>query len=386
MSSKPEVVIVGGGVIGCSIAYHLGKQGVPSQIIERDGVGSQASGKAWAVVSSPASIVLFYEGNEFPKGSMQPCLSFFEEGLRRFPEMVPELKAEGGVDVQYSELPAVRAVFEESEEKYLKEQISELMRDGFEVSWIDENEVRARFPDSAPGIRGGVLMPGQQVEPYRFVLAMFQAAEKLGASMTQREVAGFRHHGSRVTAVALPTGDVEADVVVLTMGPWNRDSLSWLGLELPQIAMRVQCLRVEVPMRLPRYRFYGSTGVIVPKVDGTVVLAGGRREPEHQLVFDDSPTEEAKNTIIESTINLVPRLTEAKLVEHRAAVVERQPGGGLPMLGRIPGWDNVYIAAWMGGFGVQWSPAVGRIMTDLILKGNTEQPVELLSPARLIIQ
>ncbi len=71
-------------------------------------------------------------------------------------------------------------------------------------------------------------------------------------------------------------------------------------------------------------------------------------------------------------------------MEHRSALLEWQPGGGLPMLGRVPGWDNVYVAAWMGGFGLQWSPSVGRIMTDLILRGRTEDSIEPLTPARLI--
>lgn len=58
MSSKPEVVIIGGGAVGCSIAYHLSKQGVPSLIIEKDAVASQASGKATAVISSPQGVVI----------------------------------------------------------------------------------------------------------------------------------------------------------------------------------------------------------------------------------------------------------------------------------------------------------------------------------------
>jgi len=384
MSSKAEVVIVGGGAVGCSIAYHLAKQGVASQIIERDAIASQASGKAWAVMSAPASIVLFWEGIYMPKGSMWPSFPLFEEGLRRFPELAPELKAEGGIDIQYGELPAIRVVFQEDEEKHLKQQVCELAEKGFQVSWIDEYEVRARLGDVTPGVRGAVFLPGHQVEPYRYVLGLFQAAEAKGASMKQGEAVGLRYQGSRVMAVTLATGEVEADVVVLAMGPWNKQSCSWLGKELPSRVTRAECLRVEVPQRLPPYRIYNAHGVIVPKVDGTVVLAAQRENHPDEVDFDDRPTEEAKNTIIEATVDLVPGLIEAKLVEHRSALLDRQPNGGLPMMGQVPGWDNVYLATWMGGFGIMWSPAVGRIMADLIVKGRTEDYIELLSPARLI--
>ena len=95
MSSKVEVVIVGGGVIGCSVAYHLSKLGVSSQIIERDAIASQASGKAWAVMSTPASIVLFWEDIYMPRGSMWPTFPLFEEGLRRFPQLAPACRQPG---------------------------------------------------------------------------------------------------------------------------------------------------------------------------------------------------------------------------------------------------------------------------------------------------
>lgn len=382
--SKAEVVIIGGGVVGSTIAYHLAKEGIRSQIIERDSLASQASGKATGVMSSPASILLFYEGDVFPRGSMWPCLSFFEEGLRRFPELAVELHEEGRVDIQYSDLPAIRVVFGESEEKNIKEQVQDLISKGLQVSWLDESDVKARFPDVIPTVRGGVCMPGHQVEPYRYVLALVQAAEAKGASMKQAEVIGFRYSGSRVTAAVLTTGEIEADTFVLAMGPWNRDGFSWLDRQFPREVRRVENLRVDVGSQLPFYRLYSDQGIIVPRVDGTVVLAGHKTRDYYKESFDATPTEDNRNRIIDNTVALLPRLEEAKLVEHRAALLERQPDGGLPMLGHVPGWDNVYVAAWMGGFGLQWSPSVGRIMTDLILRGMTEDSIEPLTPARLI--
>lgn len=385
MSSHKEVVIIGGGACGCSIAYHLAKQGISSQIIERDAIASQASGKAWAVISTPARLLLFFEDREVPKGSMRPSMGLFQEGFQRFPQLAVELKEEGGVDIGYGELPCIYAVFEESEEKYLKKRLSELADEGFENSWFESDDIKARIPGINPGVRGGVYYPGHVVEPYKYVLSLFQAAEARGASMRQGEVVGFRHQGSRVTAVTLATGEVEADAVVIAMGPWSGQGASWLGKEIPQRVIRAECLTVEVPQRLPPYRLLSNHTAIIPHVDGTVVLGGGGEgRLRHEVDFDDRPTEEAKSRIIEDTVGLVPRLKEARLVEHRDGLLAFQPDGGLPMLGRLPGWDNVYIATWFASWGIQWSPPVGRVMADLIVKGYTREPIEALSPARLI--
>jgi len=384
VSAKKDVVIVGGGVAGCSIAYHLAKQGVPSLIIERDAIGSQASGKAWGVISPSTNLVLYVEGERAPEGTMRPCLGLSDEGMRRFPQLARELKEEGGVDVEYGELPVIRVVFEESEEKHLKKRVRELKKEGFEVSWIEADEVRARFPDIAPGVRGATLWSGHQVETYRYTLALAQAAEAKGSVIKQGEVVGFRSKGTRVTAVTLARGEIETDVVVLAVGAWTARATAWLGKEIPMRVIREQCLVTEVPQRLPAFRIAGDRGVgvsIVPKVDGKVIL--GHWEDD-RVDFDDRPTERFKLDVMEAALTVIPGLEDARLIEHRAAVTAWHPTGAIPILGRLPGWDNVYLATWLAGFGIQWSPAVGRIMADLIIKGHSEDPIEPFSPANYV--
>lgn len=380
MPAKEEVVIVGGGVAGCSIAYHLSKQGVSSQIIERDAVASQASGKAWGFFPSPTLLVLYVEGVLVPEGGMRPCLRLTEEGFRRIPQLAQELKEEGGLDIGYGDLPVIRAVFDESEEKKIKQRAAELKSEGFEVSWLEADEVKARSPDIAPGVRGATFFPGRQVEPYRYTLALAQAAEKKGASIKQGEVVGFRSQGSRVTSVVLTAGEVETGVVVLAMGPWTGRAVSWLGKELPTRIHRDQCLVVELPQRLPPFRISSSRGEgvsILPKVDGKVIL--GRVEDD-EVDFDDRPTEEFRLSVMEAALATMPGLEEARLVEHRAGLEGWHPTGGIPLLGRLPGWNNVYLATWLATFGIQWSPAVGRIMADLIVKGHAEEFLEPFRP------
>jgi len=396
MSSQKEVVIIGAGAIGCSIAYHLAKQGVPSQIIEREAIAARASGKAWALWSYPPFLLGIETamGRRFsltPEGSLQHWIELFWLGYHRLPDVALELKEKGGVDIGYGELPFIGVALSEIEEKGFKALLSFIRNAGYyECSWLEADDLRTIFPDINPQARGGWSSPHLQAEPYEYTLGLAQAAEKMGASIRQGEVVGFRHKGSRVTSVIFATGtEVEADIVVLAMGAWSGLGTSWLGKEIPIEVHRGQCLRVEVPERLPLYGFWSSGGgSIIPKVNGTVILHGSEGAVDLQPGFDNSLTEEAKTASMEGAISLLPRLEESKIVEHRGDLEGWAPNYMQPVLGRLPEWDNAYIAARVGTFGMMLSLGVGQVMADLIIAGGrapdrVKTMMEFLSPARL---
>jgi len=397
MSPKKEVVIIGAGVIGCSIAYHLAKQGVPAQIIEVDSIAARASGKAWAVFVYPP-IFRLYEGQpadtlySMPPGSIQPWLELCWLGYHRLPDINLVLQEEAGIDIEYGELSWTRVAFSESEERTQRANLAFFRNEGYyESHWLAADDLKAIFPDINPNARGALVSPCLQVEPYKFTLALAQAAEKKGASFRQGEATGFRQRGSRVTAITLATGtEVEADVVVLAMGPWSKQGTSWLGKEMPIRINREQCLRVQVPERLPPYALRGPKVGIIPKASGEVIL-GISGDKDLQTEYEVAQTtEEVKAEILEAAITLLPRLKEAKLVEHRGDLESwpPPPHSVAPIIGRLPAWDNVHIATGFGTEGIMMSLGAGQVMANLII-GGEHQPnrfqamMEHLNPARL---
>jgi len=408
MPVKDGVIIVGAGVIGCSVAYHLARRGITSQIIDREGIASRASGKAWAIGGYPAAAYA-RPSLDWVDDSMLPMLadSGFQMAQRqqdrqrmvdlhwivyhRLPEAVRELEERGGINVEYRELPFIKiALSEEVEEEY-RETFSAIRSAGhYEGDWLKRDELQAIFPNINPQIKGGVCLPGFKVEPYKYTLCLAQAAEKMGCTVRSGEVVGFGSQGSRVTSVVLASGtEIEATEVVLAMGPWIGQATSWLGKELPVQILREQCIRVELPRPFPPYSIWTTEGAIIPEVDNKVILHGFKGLPDLVTNFDSSLTEKSKLSAIEMGTHLFPEIENGSIVEHRgdlecwAPVVRMQP-----VLGRHPEWDNVYLASRFGTSGVALSLSAGELMADLIASGGqapyrVEKLLEILSPAEL---
>jgi glycine/D-amino acid oxidase-like deaminating enzyme len=154
---------------------------------------------------------------------------------------------------------------------------------------------------------------------------------------------------------------------------------------------REQCVRMAVSKRLPPYGLTAPNGqAIVPKVSGDVIL-GHAGLADLQTSLDVSlTTAEAKMMLLKDAVELLPSLGEAKVVEQRGDLEAWSPPPKRiqPVLGRLPGWDNVYIATRFGTLGMMMSLGAGQVMADLILAGGHppdrfKHMLEVLSPAGL---
>ena len=413
MPIKDGVIIVGAGAAGCSVAYHLARRGITSQIIDREGIASRASGKAWAVWSYPPATCLAPDLDVtvsvppiLAEADLQSEIAQRQEyaqrmvdlhwiGYHRLPEAIRELEERGGIDVGYRELPFVRIALSEEVEEMYREFFSAIRSAGYyEGDWLKPDELQAIFPNINPQIKGqikgGLCLPNFKVEPYKYTLCLAQAAEKMGCTIRSGEVVGFGSKGSRVTSVVMASGtEVQATEVVLAMGPWIGQATSWLGKELPVELHREQCIRVELPRPFPPYGIWTTEGAIIPESGNQVLLHGFEGWPDLVTNFDSSLTEKSKLSAIEMATNLFPEIEEGSIVEHRgdlecwAPVLRMQP-----VLGRHPEWDNVYLASRFGTCGIMLSLSAGELMAELIAGGGqapyrVEKLLETLSPTEL---
>jgi glycine oxidase len=400
MTEKNDIIIIGAGVIGCSIAYHLAKKGFPSTVIERESIGARASGKAWAVIAYPPYLFVAEKDPDFfyslPEGeAMAHWQDLFWSAYYRLSDLSQDIMEKGGIDVEYGDFPSTRIATTESAEESYKALMSSIMENGYyECEWLEADDLRAIFPGINPEVRGGLSVPQLQVEPYKFTLGLAQAAETMGAEIRHGDVVDFDTKGDRITSIKLSSGTrIDADVLILATGPWSGQATSWLGKEVPILNAMTECFRVRPRKTYPDHSLGGEV-TILSRINGDVILASAEAHTKREYFelkartdFDTPLSEDVKMKNIEAATNVLPRLLEdADLVEHRGDLLAYGPDPYYhkPIMGRLPGWENGFIATRFGAFGIQMSVGAGEVIAELVANGrvpfHAKQMMDHLSP------
>jgi glycine oxidase len=370
MAETSDVVIVGGGAAGCAVAYYLAKAGVKATVVEREGVGTQASG-----YSAGGLNPLQGAGIPGPQGPLAI------ESFRMHMRLWDELKGETGVDYQGRVVAQVRVAFSESELHELEETSSIFQAaEGFAAHWLEGAEVLRLEPRVAPDVICGLYTYGNaSLDSYLYTVALSRAAEKLGARVRAGSVVGLKKDNGRVTGVLLEDGELACGQVVLATGPWSKEAEEWLGIAIPVEPYKGEILRMELPGPRMTYEFSYHHGWVAPKPNGQVWCGA----TEEKCGFDRQPSESARQSILKEAIRLMPAMSTARLVKQTACLRPLTPDW-LPIIGRAPGWDNVFLATGAGKKGILISPGMGKAIADLMTEGGTRLPIEPFAPERFM--
>jgi glycine oxidase len=367
-SSGSDVVIIGGGIVGTASAYFLAKAGVQSVVVERDSVGSHASGFAYGGLSPLSGA-----------GIPGPIAVVAQEGMRLHGEFARSLPADTGINIEYRLRPSLALAFTDQEVSQAQASLAwQQQQPGFTVRWVDAAEARDIEPRISEQTLGAVFIEGTaDVEPYRLVLALTRVAENLGAVIRHGQVIGLKRQGERVTGVVLEHGEIACDTVVLAMGPWSGATSAWLHVPIEVRPLKGQILRLRAPGRPVECSVGWGGNYATTKPDG--LLWAGTTEEE--AGFNEHPSTEGRDRIIAALVQMMPSMTEAQLAQHTACL-RPLPADGQLLLGPVPGWEGVYMATGAGRKGILLGPAMGRITADLILKGTADIPLDAFDPSR----
>ena len=364
-----DVIVVGGGVVGCLTAYLLAREGLSVTLLESDAVASHASGFAFGEMGS-------LEGAGIP----DPLLEFSIWSLNRHRHLASELKDGSGIDNQFQPRQRLKLAMDESGvAAYQKDLKWQQKIKEFQVEWLEPEEVVKLEPMANPNCLGGVFATGAAaVEPYRHTLAAAQAGENAGVEIILRRATGLLTEGDRCLGVIYEGGQLEAGAVVLAMGPWAQQASPWCRVNIPVVPLKGQILRLQQAGSPVKTSLHWNGNYVASKPDG-LTWAG---TTEEEAGFDEEPTAEARDRIMKDLLTMAPSLSEAQLVQHTACL-RPLSGDGMPIAGRAPGWTNLYIGTGAGRKGILWSTGMSFGLADQILDRTSQVPgFEFLDPGR----
>ncbi len=373
--SGVDVVIVGGGVIGCAIAYYLAHGGARVTLVERSQLAAGASGVAAGMLA--------------PQVEAPFADPFFELALLGRAEhagLAERLLDEVGLDVEYRATGILRVARTEAERTDLQRQQRWQSARGLAAEWVDSDDLWRREPllSGVAGrlLAGGMWLPDEaQVRSPRLVQALATAAANQGARLLEGTWAvGLETIGQRATGVVTPTGVLRGDTIVLAAGVWSPALANSAGFHVPVTPVKGQVMSLRALGRTPRHVIWSGECYLVPRPDGEILLGATEEEGN----YDPRPTLAGLNRLTEAALEIVPAagsfVVDGAWAGLRPAAPDRHP-----IVGWAPGVSSLMVATAHYRNGVLLGPLTGRRVADQILSGAPAAEFAPFGPQRFAV-
>ncbi len=366
MSASADVAIIGGGIMGGSIAYHLAKLGVKSTIFERESIGCEASGVATGMISAMSI------------DSPGPYLDLARASFEKYKTLIPEMEEASGVHTYYGEISWLDLAFTEEEEEQNRRTME--WRSGLvpKMSWVKDDDLSRIDSRITPEARSGLYFEElTQADAYRLTLAYIGAAESLGVEVRYTDVTGLEKKGSRVTGVITDEGVVPCGAAALAMGAWTSRASDWIGTPVPIRPYKGQMVELKAPGPPLGANIHHGRSYVTSKLNGTV-LSGSY---DGFRGYDKSVSQEGVQQVLEGALRVCPAMEEASISWVITGLRPATPDE-IPILGPVPGLEGAFISAGHMRKGITLAAMTGELMADAIAGNEPRLPLDPFSLAR----
>jgi sarcosine oxidase subunit beta len=356
LPSTSQVVIVGGGVMGASTAYHLAARGctgvtlLESQAFFGQGATGKCAGGIRYQFSTEVNIRL---------------------SLKSLP-MLEALEEVTGTSAQVRHCGYLMLLTREADLATFRRNVELQHSLGVMTEWLSPDDVRRKVPlmRTDDVLAATFHQPDGLADPNSVVMGYINAARRLGVRcLTGAPVTGIELSGERVSGVKTNQGDISTAVVVNAAGPWAGRVAQMAGLDLPIVPVRRQMLTTnalpEIPPDFPFTIDFAQSLYFHREGDG---LLTGQSNPDEQPGFDESIDEDWELTALENAIQRLPLLEKASRASHWAGLYEVTPDAH-PVIGRTP-VEGFYVVAGFSGHGFMHGPICGLLTAEEILDGR----------------
>lgn len=365
-----DAIVIGGGVVGASTAYHLARDGAETLLIDR-GDPDRATA-AGAGVLSPAT----------SSRTNERLVDFAIEAVDYYPELVSELDGEAGYARSGTLAVAVSAdeidAFDEAEARieHRRERLG--IPDPDSIETLAPEKARERFPPLAETHRALAYEDGARVDGRKLARVLRETGERSG--LTIETASAERIEPGDPVAVETAAGErYTAESVVIAGGAWSSAFSDQLGIEIPVEPQRGQIVHLDTDRETGEWpvvtAFRGH--YIVPWSGGRVAVGATR---ETGSGFDSRTTAGGVHEVLEEALRVAPGLADAPIAEIRVGLRPTSPDG-LPMLGPS-GAEGVYLATGHGATGLQLGPYSGKLIGEMARGIEPETDLAAFNPAR----
>ena len=382
-----DVIIIGGGIIGSSVAWQLSRRKKKVLVVERKDVCSGSAGATDGVV-----------GYHTKKPGLQ--LDLAVQSIEMFKTLNRDLET----NVEYGlEAGGMQPVEDKDQWDMLEAMASEQRKSGVDIRMITAEEACSIEPNLNPDIYGALWSPtGGKVNPLAMTFGFARAAKRLGAVyLTETEVTQILTEGGRAVGVNTTAGEFRADCIVDAAGAWAGKVAALAGIDLPVkprkgqllitepigpfLRATVQCAMYNVikfrpeTIKDPTVLKIGASLSIEQQESGGLIIGGTREFAD----FEEENTFEAVETMVKRAVRFFPALKDVSIIRCFSGFRPYTPDG-LSMMGEVRTLPGFYMAAGHEGDGIALSPVTGRLMAELIAEGKTSYDITPFSPNRFL--
>jgi len=365
-----EVLIIGGGVIGLSVAREMHKQGAKRiTIIDKSVCGEESS---WAAAGMLGPQAEADEGGLF--------FDLCSASRDFFPDLAAELLDETGIDIELDRTGTLYLAFTNDDIVEVHERFRWQRKAGLAVEHLSPEEARRTEPFISPDVRGALFFPQDwQVDNRKFLFALKRYAEINGIEVRENtKVERLTVEDGRVTGAETHEERFLADETILATGAWT--SLIKLGhAEMPVKVepVRGQIVAFQTAKRLFNHVIYTRRGYIVPRADGRI-LAGSTTE---FVGLEKDTTDAAAASLQEIAAEIAPSIASLALADHWSGL-RPFAADGLPVLGSIAGIDGLTIATAHYRNGILLAPLTAKIVAGRLIDGFEHPAFTAFGPDR----
>ena len=351
-----KIIVIGGGILGASTAYHLAKKGAEVIIVDRKDKG-QATDAAAGIICPWLS-----------QRRNKAWYSLAKAGARYYPSLIEELKKDGETKTGYAKVGAISL---HTDQKKLDKMIERALIRRQEAPEIGEitplspQETKSLFPlvdekFASVHVSGGARVDGRELRD-----SLLRAAHKNGATLIH-ENADLLFDKKKVVGVRAGDKNFYADTVIVCAGAWAHPLLSPLGVDLKIKFQKAQIVHLELPdEHTDNWPVVMSPGTLyLLAFEGNKIVAGSTHEDTE--VFDTRVTAGGLQELFNKSFETAPCLNKGTFLEARVGFRPFTPGF-LPVIGALPGWEGILVANGLGSSGLTVGPYLGAELAKLAL-------------------